>query len=244
VTKFLIGSAGSLCLITSISFRVYPLPEASSLCELRFDDLQSLDKFLAALRSSILLPSAVVITSSSGGSSAPVFRGVIGFEGHGRAVERQNKDLLQLAETFEGKGESRLGRDPMLKILQSTIDPEETAPDLLSIKISVPIARGLRTLESIRKLGAEASLSLKSALLSGNGIIFLHARPSSQDAAARLIAGLKEIAQSSDGYLTPIRAHRNLLANWGSRVEPSLHRFVLQPIKEKLDPTGVFPPLL
>jgi len=244
VTKFLIGSAGSLCLITSISFRVYPLPEASSLCELRFDNVQSLDKFLAALRSSILLPSAVVITFPSGGPSDPAFRGVIGFEGHGQAVERQNKDLLPLAETFGGTGESRLGRDSMLKILQSTIDPDETVPDLLSVKISVPIAKGLRTLESIRKLGAEVSLLLKSALLAGNGIIFVHARPSSQDAAARLIAGLKEIAQSSDGYLTPIRAHRDLLVNWGSRVEPSLHRFVLQPIKEKLDPTGVFPPLL
>ena len=244
VTKFLIGSAGSLCLITSISFRVYPLPEASSLCELRFDNVPSLDKFLAALRSSILLPSAVVITFPPGGDSAPAFRGVIGFEGHGQAVERQNKDLLHLAESFGDKGESRLGRDPMLKILQSTIDPEETAPDLLSIKISVPIAGGLRTLESIRKLGAESSLSLKSALLAGNGIIFVHARPSNQDSAFRLIAGLKEIVQSADGYLTPIRAHRNLLVKWGSRVEPALHRFVLQPIKEKLDPTGVFPPLL
>jgi glycolate oxidase FAD binding subunit len=244
LTKFLIGSAGSLCLITSISFRIYPLPEASSLCELLFANLESLDKFLAALRSSILLPSAVVITFPFGGASAPGFRGVISFEGHGQAVERQNKDLLQLAEPFGGKGESRLGRDLMLQILQSAIDPEETAPDLLSIKISVPIAKGLRTYESIRKLGAEASISLKSALLAGNGIIFLHACPSGQDAAVRLIAGLKEIAQSADGYVTPIRAHRNLLVKWGSRVEPSLHRFVLQPIKEKLDPTGVFPPLL
>jgi glycolate oxidase FAD binding subunit len=244
VTKFLIGSAGSLCLLTSISFRVYPLPEASSLCELRFDETQSLQKFLAALRSSILLPSAVVITFPSGGDSDPSFRGVIGFEGQGRAVERQNKDLLKLAETFGGKGESRLGRDPMLKTLQSTIDPEETAPDLLSFKISAPIAKGLQTLESIRKLTVEVSLSPKSVLLAGNGIIFLHARPSSQDAAVRLLAGLKEIAQSADGYVTPIRAHRNLLVKWGSRVEPSLGRFVLQPIKEKLDPTGVFPPLL
>jgi glycolate oxidase FAD binding subunit len=244
VTKFLIGSAGSLCLITSLSFRVYPLPEASSLCELRFANAQSLDKFLAALRSSILLPSAVVITLPPGGSSAPAFRGVIGFEGHGQAVERQNKDLLRLAGTFGGMGESRLGRDPMLKTLQSTIDSGEIAPDLLSIKISVPIAKGLRIYESVHKHSAEASLSLKSALLAGNGIIFVHARPSSQDAAVRLISGLKEIAQAADGYVTPIRAHRNLLVNWGSRIEPSLHRFVLQPIKEKLDPTGVFPPLL
>lgn len=244
VTKFLIGSAGSFCLITSISFRVFPLPEASSLCELRFDNAQSLDKFLSALRSSILLPSAVVITLPSEGTSPPAFRGVIGFEGHGQAVERQNKDLLRLAETHGGKGESSPGREPMLTTLQSTIDPGETAPDLLSVKISVPISRGLPVYESVHKRSAEASLSLKSALLAGNGIIFVHARPPGQDAAVRLISGLKEIAQAADGYVTPIRTHRNLFVHWGSRIEPSLHRFVLQPIKEKLDPTGVFPPLL
>jgi len=244
VTKFLIGSAGSLGLITSISFRVYPLPEASSLCELRFDQAQSLDKFLAALRSSILLPSAVVITIPSDGTSPPAFRSVIGFEGQGQAVERQNKDLLQLAGTFGGKGECLSGRDPMRKTLQAAIDPEETAPDLLSVKISVPISKGLHVYESVHKHGAADSLSLKSALLAGNGIILVHTCPSSQEAAIRLTSGLKEIAQAADGYMTPIRAHRNLLVNWGARIEPSLHRLVLQPIKEKLDPTGVFPPLL
>jgi glycolate oxidase FAD binding subunit len=242
LTKFFIGSAGSLCLMTSISLRVYPLPEASSLCEIMLENLESLEKFLAALRSSILVPSAVVITQPSGEAAASRFRGLISFEGHGQAVERQNKDLLQLAEKFGGKGESHTGRDTMLKINRSVIDRDESAPDLLALKISVPIARGPHLYDSISKLAGE--VPLKSALLAGNGIIFLNAFPSSHDAAARLIAGLKEIVQSSGGYMTPIRAHRNLLVKWGSKVEPTLHRLVLQPIKEKLDPTGVFPPIL
>jgi FAD/FMN-containing dehydrogenase len=242
LTKFFIGSAGSLCLITSISLRVYPLPEASSLCELMLENLESLEKFLAALRSSILVPSAVVITQRSGEAAASGFRGLISFEGHGRAVERQNKDLLQLAEKFAGKGESHTGRDPMLKTMRSVMDRDESAPDLLALKISVPIARGPHIYDAISKLAGE--VPLKSALLAGNGIIFLNAFPPSQDAAARLTAGLKEIVQSAGGYMNPIRAHRNLLVKWGSRVEPTLHRLVLQPIKEKLDPTGVFPPIL
>lgn len=242
LTKFFIGSAGSLCLITSISLRVYPLPEASSLCELLFENLESLEKFLAALRSSILVPSAVVITQPSGEAAASRFCGLISFEGHGQAVERQNKDLLQLAGKFGGKGESHTGRDTMLKTIRSLIERDESAPDLLSLKISVPIARGPHIYDSISKWTGE--VPLKSALLAGNGIIFLHAFPSSQEAAMRLIAGLKEIVQSSAGYMTPVRAHRSLLVQWGSRVEPTLHRLVLQPIKEKLDPTGVFLPIL
>jgi glycolate oxidase FAD binding subunit len=242
LTKFFIGSSGSLCLMTSISFRVYPLPEASSLCELLFANLESLEKFLAALRSSILVPSAVVITQPSEDAAASRFRGLIGFEGHGQAVERQNKDLLQLAGKFGGKGESHTGRDTMLKTIRSVMDRDESAPDLLALKISVPIAGGPHIYEAISKLVGE--VPRQSALLAGNGIIFLNAFPSSQEAAMRLIAGLKEIVQSSGGYMTPVRAHRNLLVQWGSRVESTLHRLVLQPIKEKLDPTGVFPPIL
>ncbi len=242
LTKFFVGSAGSLCLITSISFRVYPLPEASSLCELRFENLESLEKFLAALRSSILVPSAVVISRPSGEAAASRFRGLVSFEGHIRAVERQNKDLLQLTGKFGGKGESHTSRDTMLKTLQSAVGREESSQDLLALKISVPIARGPHIYDSICKLAGE--VPLKSVLLAGNGIVFLNASPPSQDAAARLLARLREIVQPSGGYLTPIRAHRNLLVQWGSRVEPALHRLVLQPIKEKLDPTGVFPPIL
>jgi hypothetical protein len=96
----------------------------------------------------------------------------------------------------------------------------------------------------MRKLAAGGSLSLKSVLLAGNGIIFLNASPSSQDAAIRLIGGLKEIVQSANGYMTPVRAHRNLLGQWGERVDSTLHRLILQPIKDKVDPTGVFPPII
>jgi hypothetical protein len=132
----------------------------------------------------------------------------------------------------------------MMKILGAAIDPDGSAQNLLTIKISVPIAKGVRTFESIRKLAAGGPLGPKSALLAGNGIIFLNASPSTREAAVRLIGGLKEIAQLADGYMTPVRVHRNLLGQWEGRVDSTLHRLVLQPIKEKVDPTGVFPPII
>jgi hypothetical protein len=35
-----------------------------------------------------------------------------------------------------------------------------------------------------------------------------------------------------------------LFSAWGPKVDPVLHRSVLQPLKEKLDPQGVFPPII
>jgi hypothetical protein len=84
----------------------------------------------------------------------------------------------------------------------------------------------------------------KTALLAGNGVISICIPGADQERASLLIAGIKDIAQAAGGHITPIRGHRKLLSGWGPRVEAALHRFVLQPLKEKLDPTGVFPPII
>ena len=72
LTKFLIGSAGSLCLITAAIMRVYPLPAASSLCEVTFPAVGELEKFLQGLRSSVLLPSGSNGRAGKGGLPGPL----------------------------------------------------------------------------------------------------------------------------------------------------------------------------
>ena len=238
LTKFLVGSGGSLCLITSISFRVYSLPEAASLCDIGFGTVEELEKFLAALRASVLVPSAVVAEPAG-----VRYRVLTGFEGHPQAVERQNKDLLALAGKFGGAGDARTGRKAMVDGLRAVVNPDGATQGGLALKITVPIAAGARALAAACKLCKDNSLPGKAALYAGNGVVVLYAAAQGE-AAPRLIAGAKGVGQSAGGYTAPIRAHRTVLSGWGSRVDPALHRFVLQPIKEKLDPSGVFPPIL
>jgi glycolate oxidase FAD binding subunit len=249
LTKFFIGSAGSLCLITSMSFRVLPLPDASSLCDLIFGSLEDLEKFLAALRASVLVPSAVLAAGAAAepGASNPAglrFRVLISFEGHRRAVERQNKDSLSLARDFGGTGEARTGRDIMVKSLRAAFDPDGWTRDLLALKVSGPIAQGPRTYVAIWKLSKECGLEASIVLFAGNGVISLYVKGTNKEGLSRFIAGVKAIGQAAGGYSTPIWGHRTLLSGWGPRVEPALHRYVLQPLKDKLDPTGVFPPII
>jgi FAD/FMN-containing dehydrogenase len=248
LTKFFIGSAGSLCLITSLSFRVLPLPDASSLCDLIFGSLEELEKFLTALRSSILVPSAVVVTRPAAEPGLPApegqFRVLISFEGHGQAVERQNKDLLSLARESGGTGGAKTGRDTMGKSLRVVIDPDGLTRDLLALKVSVPIAQGPRTYAALGKLSKEQGLEAKIALFAGNGVISLYLKGTHKEGFSRFLAGVKDLGQAAGGYSTPIWGHRNLLSAWGPRVEPALHRYVLQPLKDQLDPTGIFPPIL
>jgi glycolate oxidase FAD binding subunit len=249
LTKFLIGSAGSLCLITSVVIRVYPLPEASSLCDLVFGTLEELEKFLAALRSSIFIPSAVAVTELAGGPGVSDTAGVrfrvrIGLEGHRLAVERQNKDLPKLAAEFGGSGDTRTGRGGMLREIRSAVNPDRSFENPLFLKISVPIAQGPRTFVSIHRATRQYGLPAKLVLCAANGLIFLYAEGAHRKPAGDLLRDLKDLIAAAGGYLGPLLAHRSLLASWGARVEPALHQLAFQPIKDGFDPTGVFPPIL
>ena len=249
LTKFLIGSAGSLCLITSLSLRVYPLPEASSLCDLVFGTLEELEKFLAAFRSSVLVSSAVVVTEIAGGPSVSStagarFRVIAVFEGHPLAVERQNKDLLKLAGEFGGCGHARAGREMVVRGLQSAVNPDRPLEGSLILRVSVPIGQGPRTFAEVQKLSHENGISVKPLLFAGNGLLILYSEGTLPKKTMGLIKELQETVRAAAGFVAPLLAPREILQAWGARVEPALHRLVLGPIKEKLDPTGVFPPIL
>jgi glycolate oxidase FAD binding subunit len=249
LTKFFIGSAGSLCLITSISLRVYPLPESSSLCDLIFGTLEELERFLGALRSSVLIPSAVVVTGLAGGPGVSDtvgmrFRVMIGFEGLNPAVERQNRDLLKMADEFGGMGGARAGRDMMVRGIRSAVDPDKFLEDPLFLKISVPIVQGPRIFAAIHKAAQQSGLPLKGVLSAADGVMFIYTGGIYQENIAVFVEEIKDLVSEGRGYLTPLLAHRLFLQSWGARVEPALHRLVLQPIKERLDPTRVFPPIV
>ncbi len=249
LTKFLIGSAGSLCLVTSLSIRVYPLPEASSLCDLVFGTLEELEKFLAAFRPSLLVPSAVVVTEIAGGPSVcntagARFRVLVAFEGHPLAVERQNKDLLKLAGEFGGWGDARAGREMVVRGLRSAVNPDRPLEASLILRVSVPIGQGPLTFAGVQRLSHEHGFSVKPVLFAGNGFMILYGEGTLQKKAMDFIRELQETIRAVDGFVTPILAPREFLQAWGARVEPTLHRLAMGPIKEKLDPTGVFPPII
>ncbi|HSR11397.1 MAG TPA: FAD-binding oxidoreductase, partial [Thermodesulfobacteriota bacterium] len=238
LTKFLAGSAGSLCLITSVSLRIYPLPESASFCEITLGGVDQVEKFLGALRASVLVPSAVVVQPAGA-----AFRAVAAFEGHARAVERENKDILALAREFGGAGRCQEGREAMVQALRAAVDPPGTGPDRMTLKISVPIAQGPRTLGAAGKLAHSCGVAAKLVLLGGSGVVLLHGSSGGGE-IARFIKEVRELGPTNGGWTSPLHLRRDLLSGWGPRADAGLQQWVFKPIKEKLDPSGVFPPIL
>jgi hypothetical protein len=131
----------------------------------------------------------------------------------------------------------------MVEVLRAAVNPDGATQNALALKIAVPIGAGARALAAADKIFKDNKVAGKAALYAGNGVVVLYAAAQGE-AAPRLIAGAKAVSQTAGGYTAPLRAHRTVLSGWGERVDPALHRLVLQPIKERLDPSGVFPPIL
>jgi glycolate oxidase FAD binding subunit len=242
LTKFLIGSAGTLCVVTSIAIRILPIPDASSVCELFFEKADGLDDFLTQLRASVLVPSGVVIASSSSGAQG--LRAVVAFEGHAAAVERQSGDLLRMAQGKGGKGEAKMSRETMLQTLRGAVDPNGLGTHSLALKVSVPIMQGTAVHSAIHKLASRGELQIKMALLAGNGVLFVYAGGDADDVLVQFSKGVREAALRMGGHAVPIRGTHAVLAAWGPRVDPTLQRQVLKPIKQILDPKGILLPLV
>lgn len=242
LTKFLIGSAGSLGLVTSISFRVLPLPEARSVCRLGFEDGDGLARFLSSLRGSVLIPSAVLVSDGNAGTR---FSALVGFEGREGAVARQERDLLAMADSCGGTGKVSAGREAYEAAFRAAADPDGLPEDYVCLRVAAPLSRAPATYEAVRSLAVETGMAgWKAVLCAGSGTTTLYASKPGGDGARRLAAGLRRIAGDAAGHAAVVRASRDFLAAWGARVDPPLARWVLEPLKRELDPTAVFPPIL
>lgn len=242
MTKFLIGSAGSLCVVTGISLRMLPIPQAACLYDIGFDGAQAAEGFLAELRASVLVPSAVVMTGPVEGEAG--VRVLTAFEGHPKAVERQGRDLIRMAGAHGGMGEARLGREAMRLALRDAVGPEGMTESALTLKASVPMVLGPGAYVALASSARGAGLKGKIALLANNGILYLNLEADSEEALEGYCTEARETVLRWAGYLLPVRGPRGILSAWGPRVEPALGKKVLSPIKERLDPKGVFLPLV
>ncbi|NOY43988.1 MAG: FAD-binding oxidoreductase [Deltaproteobacteria bacterium] len=230
ITKFLLGSAGSFGVITSLSLRIYPIPSASSLCEVSFADGDGgLGAFVSDLRSSVLVPSAVLVAEAEEGR----IRCLVALEGHPGAVERQQKDLQSMASHHGGAFRVQEGRSAMLETLRTPLDPLPLGEDRISLKVCVPPAAGVAVFEALRRVVPSPR---RVALLAGNGVVWV-----TMGEEGGVMSGVRELAARHEGHVVPVRVHRSVLEAWESCHSPEYRRFVLEPLKKSLDPARLFP---
>ncbi len=112
MTKLMVGSWGALGVITEITTKLLPLPEASATLLVSFDDLAKAGSLTRKVLHSVLLPSAMeLMDEKAAGRLGEKARYLVAFslEGVGEAVERQVAEIGEMAKK-EGATDTKVLR--------------------------------------------------------------------------------------------------------------------------------------
>jgi glycolate oxidase FAD binding subunit len=246
--KLYTGSMGTLGIITQVTLKLRPVPEASAIAWMTFPDLPQASDALDRLANSETRPTAIdllngpavahVIGQAGADLERSAWAMAVGFEENADAVRWQQQ---RLAQEFAGsqatldwleQGRAQRLWDVLVEFQAAPLGP-------------VTFKANFRSSKAIALLGQLCSQSIPWAvqLHAGNGIAYGHAPPQPdwaalQDGLARLL----ECASSLQGnlvlYRCPIEWKRQLPV-WGQLRDDS---WLMNALKSKLDPRGILNP--
>ena len=254
MTKLMIGSWGGLGVITEITTKLLPLPEASATMLVSFEKPAAAGLFIRKIIHSTLLPSAVELLESKAaarlGEDAK-YLAAFSLEGVPEAVERQ---IAEIGDNAVKEGAAAV------KVLKGTEDHifwiriRDFALDLAKefalpviLRSNFLISRHAVIMESYEKMAREAGIASAFIAHAGNGIITTYLlenpdTPSKIKGIIALIGKLTVEALKHGGNLVVESCPRELketVSVWG---EPRSDYVVMRRLKEKMDPAGVLNP--
>ncbi len=246
--KLLVGSLGSLAIITQVTLKLKPRPETSALYWLPVPELATADRILAALVTSQARPVAIELLCPRSAASivrqthiqapagSPVL--VIGVEGAQREVAWQIETLATetastdsaLARTFSG--------DDALPVWAALTDYQVATEEPAYFKANIPPSKVPAFVSEAMALGAAVQAH------AGNGIVNGHLpdHVATAEQAAAVILPLRRLAAEAHGNLVVTHcdeAWKSELHLFGNE-EPATA--LMRSLKHKLDPDQLLSP--
>lgn len=232
LSKLLCGSLGGLAVVTSATFKLSPLPPASSTLVATLPDAQSAGALAVAFTGSALTPSTVELQS-------PPHRLLIRFETSPRATERQIAAAAGLCtkhgattEVLTGQAEAdawnaheqRMAGDAGT-VVKLTSLPTDTAGMLLRVET----------------LTAEQGVGYTAAGRAALGVIFVRLGGDSARHAA-IVGELRREATAHGGSAVLLAAPADLKTRLGAWGPNSDAVPIMRAVKARFDPRGTLNP--
>jgi glycolate oxidase FAD binding subunit len=227
LNKLYIGSLGTLAIVVELSFKLAPVPPATSTVVGEFDNAAAAGSALRAVVQSVLAPLAIDLL----GSRKMVFR--VG--GYPAAVERQVRDLSALILEHGGQ---RLDSPPTFweDLARERLEARSRA---VVVKAAAPISVSARLVEILED--RLRSLEPMVWAHAGNGIAY--AACNAPVAADELVAARQDVqALGSNASLVIERcpvALKHAIDVWG---DPGPGLGLMRALKTKLDPHNTLNP--
>jgi glycolate dehydrogenase FAD-binding subunit len=224
LARLMTGSFGSLALITSATFKLYPLAAASRTVLVDLPSDASVGSLMAALNGSHLTPTAVEVQS-------PPLRALIRFESTPVSVEAQSAAAAAMATSAGGAARIVDGDDETRQWRAHLQRP--WAGDGSVVKIAMLPADLDAVLGVVRRAAGDMPLEIVGR--GGLGILLVRLE-GDVDARSRAISLLRKDLNTGRASIVVLRADRALSrpdATDGAAA-------VMQSIRRAFDPSGVF----
>ena len=248
MTKLMIGSWGALGVITEITTKLLPLPEASATLLVSFENLAKAGSLTRKVLHSALLPSAMELMDGKAAGQLGEkgkYLAAFNLEGVGEAVERQVAEIGEMGKK-EGAIDTKIlkgqeERTFWIRVRDFALATK--APVIL--KSNFVISKQTEILGNYENWAQAAGIGSAFIGHAGSGILttyILENGVAKTDPLVDLIDKFTAEAVKHDGNLVVESCPTELKAKisvWG---RPRTDYVVMRRLKEKVDPVGVLNP--
>jgi glycolate oxidase FAD binding subunit len=248
MTKLMIGSWGALGVITEITTKLLPLPEASATLLVSFENLAKAGSLTRKVLHSALLPSAMELMDGKAASQLGEkgkYLVAFNLEGVGEAVERQVAEIGEMGKKEGAIDTKVLKGQEERSFWQRVRDFALVTKAPVILKSNFVISKQAEILGNYENWAQAAGIGGAFVGHAGNGILtsyLLEADVAKTSPLVDLIGKFAAEAAKHDGNLVVESCPSELKAKisvWG---QPRTDAVVMRRLKEKMDPFGVLNP--
>jgi glycolate oxidase FAD binding subunit len=257
ISKFMLGTYGSLGIICEMTLRLLPLPESMATAVFSFLDFASASTFADTVLKTTMLPAAVEFMNAEAfdalaGETLPGMRKgcfvvAAAFEHFKPAVERMKDEFSKVAKAHGSTGERIIGEDHhasfWLKVGDIMPVGAKTDAGYVTIKLNYPIAAWKDLVETALEAFERRGFKPRLLVHSGSGVSLISTDIGSDGGnVAGVVKNLLASCRREGGNLVVQYAPADLkkdLPVWG---ETGSDFVVMKRLKQRLDPRSTMCP--
>ncbi|HEY3079777.1 MAG TPA: FAD-binding oxidoreductase, partial [Chloroflexota bacterium] len=237
LNKLYIGSLGSLGLITELTFKVQPLPEAEVTLLARFPDRASACRCAYRVLRSPLTPTALEVSCLDDGLGIGLHVHVAGFR---KPVDRMVGDLAGFARDEGALGTRVLDDAGAAAAWAALRDGPSPSSEGARLKIAVPIGQVIWAAGAAEAAAERHGLRATVIAGAGTGVVRVGLEGEGDYLAA--IRRLRAEAAERYGWVQVERCPLRLKSELDLLGEPGDSQPIMRRLKEQLDPGAIMSP--